>query len=183
MGVFSFNANKIITSGGGGMIVTEDREIFEHLLHISKTSKVRHRFEFFHDSIGYNYRMPNLNACLGVAQLELLPRFLKIKRELFVFWSNFFLDYGLKTKGPIGDAISNHWLIPVEFENSDDRNTFLEVTNNREIGTRPIWTLMSKLPMFSGCFNDGLINSKFAEERFVCVPSGIPVGKLSDLKF
>jgi len=180
IGVFSFNANKIITTGGGGMIVTEDKQIYDQLLHISRTSKTPHKFEFFHDSIGYNYRMPNLNACLGLAQLELLPAFLEIKRELFQFWSEFFLEYGMKTKGPSGDATSNHWLIPVEFKDPDDRKTFLEVTNDRKIGTRPIWTLMSNLPMYRDCYNDGLYNSRFAEERYVCIPSGVPIPKLTD---
>ena len=91
MGIFSFNANKIITTGGGGMIVTENMKTFEHLLHISKTSKTSHEYEFFHDSIGYNYRMPNINACLGLAQIKQLPKYLKIKRELFRYWSEFFL--------------------------------------------------------------------------------------------
>ena len=177
MGVFSFNANKIITSGGGGMIVTEDKNFFEQLFHISKTSKVPDKYEFFHDSVGYNYRMPNLNACLGLAQLELLPKFLEIKRELFLFWTEFFSEYGLSTKAPNGDSISNHWLIPIEFKNLEERNNFLKETNNRKIGTRPIWTLMSKLPMYRNCYNDGLQNSKHAEDRIVCIPSGVPIGK------
>jgi perosamine synthetase len=122
--------------------------------------------------------MPNLNACLGLAQLELLPQFLEIKRELFQLWSEFFAERGIEIKGPAAGAKSNHWLIPVEFKNPRDRSTFLRETNDKNIGTRPIWTLMSKLPMYRNCYNDGLKNSKHAEEHFVCIPSGVPIRKV-----
>lgn len=179
MGIFSFNANKIITCGGGGMVVTEDMKTFEHLSHISKTSKTSHQYEFFHDSIGYNYRMPNINACLGLAQIRQLPKYLEIKRELFQYWSKFFLKYDLTTKGPVGKEVSNHWIIPVEFPKPEDRVAFLENTNKRKIGTRPVWTLMTKLPMYKNCYNDGLVNSLKAENHLVCIPSGVPSAKMT----
>ena len=123
--------------------------------------------------------MPNINACLGLAQIRQLPKYLEIKRELFQYWSKFFLKYDLTTKGPVGKEVSNHWIIPVEFPKPEDRVAFLENTNKRKIGTRPVWTLMTKLPMYKNCYNDGLANSLKAENHLVCIPSGVPSAKMT----
>ncbi|WP_456479160.1 LegC family aminotransferase [Nautilia sp.] len=172
-GIFSFNGNKIVTSGGGGMIVTDDENLAKKLKHLSTTAKMPHRWEYFHDEIGYNYRMPNLNAALLLAQLEKLDKFLENKRELAKKYEEFFKSIGIKFIKEPKNSKSNYWLNAIELENKAQRDEFLEYTNNNGVITRPIWTLMNKLPMYKICQNDGLENSKYLEERIVNIPSGV----------
>jgi len=172
-GVFSFNGNKIVTSGGGGMIVTDDEELAKRLKHLSTTAKVPHKWEYFHNEVGYNYRMPNLNAALLLAQLENLDKFLENKRELAKKYEEFFKSIGIKFIKEPTNSKSNYWLNAVELENKAQRDEFLEYTNNNGVMTRPIWTLMNKLPMYETCQSDGLENSKYLEDRIVNIPSGV----------
>ena len=173
VGVFSFNGNKIVTSGGGGMIVTDDESLAKRLKHLSTTAKVPHKWKYFHDEIGYNYRMPNLNAALLLAQLENLDKFLENKRGLANKYEKFFKSIGIKFIKEPENSRSNYWLNAIELENKAQRDEFLEYTNNNGVMTRPIWTLMNKLPMYEYCQNDGLENSKYLEERIVNIPSGV----------
>ena len=178
IGTLSFNGNKVITTGGGGMIITDDEHIAKQAKHISTTAKLPHPYEFFHDEIGYNYRMPNLNAALGCAQMERLEEFLNIKIEIAKKWDSFFKDKNIKFFKATEGNKANHWLNTIVFDSNTDRNNFLLFSNERDVMTRPIWTLMSKLPMYINCQNDGLKNSLWLEKRVVNIPSSVPDGAL-----
>ena len=172
-GVFSFNGNKIVTSGGGGVIVTDDEALAKRLKHLSTTAKVPHKWEYYHDEIGFNYRMPNINAALLLAQLENLEKFLEIKREIAKNYKEFFNTLGVKFINEPKDAKSNYWLNAIELESKEQRDNFLECTNANGVMTRPIWNLLNKLPMYKNCQSDSLINSQYFEERIVNIPSGV----------
>jgi len=178
MATLSFNGNKVITTGGGGMIITDDSDLAKRAKHITTTAKVPHPFEFVHDNIGYNYRMPNLNASLGLAQMERLNEFLSIKNELACKWEEFFDQRNVTFVKGIDKNKANHWLNTIILNSKKDRDEFLEFTNNKSIMTRPIWQLMSKLIMFQDCQTDGLKNSKWLSDRVVNIPSSVPDGAL-----
>ena len=173
LGAFSFNGNKIITSGGGGVIVTDDEILAKRAKHLTTTAKMAHPYEYVHDEIGYNYRMPNLNAALLVAQLEQLDGFLVSKRELAHEYETFFKDAPMIfIKEPI-DSESNYWLQAIMLESKTQRDDFLEFTNSHGVMTRPIWRLMNELEMFKNCQSTTLENSKHLEDRVVNIPSGV----------
>jgi len=174
MATLSFNGNKVITTGGGGMIITDDIDVAKRAKHITTTAKVPHPFEFVHDETGYNYRMPNLNAALGCAQMERLGDFLQSKKKLADQWDIFFNGKDVDFIKAISGNNANHWLNAIILKSRDDRDSFLNVTNDNNIMTRPIWTLMSKLPMFKDCQTDGLKNSLWLEDRVVNIPSSVP---------
>ncbi|MDA8902767.1 LegC family aminotransferase [Porticoccaceae bacterium] len=178
MATLSFNGNKVITTGGGGMIITDDSELAKRAKYITTTAKVPHPYEFVHDEIGYNYRMPNLNAALGCAQMERLDEFLTIKAQLAEQWDAFFHDRDVDFVKAINGNTANHWLNAIVFDSRLDRDEFLKMTNDNNVMTRPIWTLMSKLPMFKDCQTDGLQNSLWLEDRVVNIPSSVPDGAL-----
>ena len=181
MSTLSFNGNKVITTGGGGMIITDDTELAKRARHITTTAKVPHPYEFVHNEIGYNYRMPNLNASLGCAQMERLDEFLVIKAHLANQWEAHFHDEDVDFLKAISGTTANHWLNTMIFETRLDRDEFLKVTNDNNVMTRPIWTLMSKLPMFKNCQTDGLKTSLWLEDRVVNIPSSVPNGALKKL--
>jgi len=181
MATLSFNGNKVITTGGGGMIITDDSELAARAKYITTTAKVPHPYEFVHDEIGYNYRMPNLNAALGCAQMERLDEFLMIKAQLADQWDAFFHDRDVDFIKAIDGNNANHWLNAIIFDSRLDRDEFLKMTNDNNVMTRPIWTLMSKLPMFKDCQTDGLENSLWLEDRVVNIPSSVPDGALKKL--
>ena len=176
MGMFSFNGNKIITSGGGGVVVTDDKVTAQRLKHITTTAKVPHKWEYIHDEIGFNYRMPNLNAALLVAQMEQLEQFLANKRLLAKEYETFFetlddIDFITEPK----DAKSNFWLNAICFKDKSARDVFLEYANANGVMSRPVWRLLNELTMFQECYDDGLANSKYFQERVVNIPSGVRV--------
>jgi perosamine synthetase len=175
LGAFSFNGNKIVTSGGGGVIVTNDEVIAKKAKHITTTAKVSHRWEFVHDEIGFNYRLPNLNAALLVAQLENLDKFLNSKRELANIYENFFKTLNIDFIKEPKNAKSNYWLQAIMLEGKKQRDVFLEFTNNNGVMTRPIWMLMNKLEMFKKCQCADLTNSIYLEERVVNIPSSVRI--------
>lgn len=177
----SFNGNKVITTGGGGMIITDDEELAKRAKHITTTAKSPHPYEFFHDEIGYNYRLPNINAALGCAQMEYLDKMLIIKEELSQKWENFFSNNNSKFVTPLHGSKTNHWLNAVILNSRAERDEFLQYTNENDVMTRPIWTLMSKIPMFKDCQSDELENSLWLEDRVVNIPSSIPDGSLSKI--
>lgn len=174
IGTLSFNGNKLITTGGGGMIITDDEEISLRAKHITTTSKVPHEYEFVHDEIGYNYRMPNINAALGCAQVEKLQDFIASKRDISIKWKTFFNNYDVDFVESVPPNRSNYWLNTILMESLEERNEFLNYTNKNNVMTRPIWTLMSELEMYKECQNDGLIQSKLLSERIVNIPSSVP---------
>ena len=169
-GVLSFNGNKIITTGGG-MIITDDNELAQRAKHMTTTSKVPHLYEYFHDQIGYNYRMPNLNAALGVAQIEMLDQVLDNKKKLTKIYAEFCENHQVQFIKPIDLATSNNWLNAIILKDRVERDNFLRVTNENGIMTRPIWNLMTELPMYHECENDGLRNAKWLIDRVVNIPS------------
>ena len=172
-GVFSFNGNKIVTSGGGGVIVTNNKYIGDKGKHITTTAKVSHDFEFYHDELGFNFRMPNLNAALACAQLEQLNLFLENKRKLALTYKSFFDEEGIRFRSETPETKANYWLMCVELENLKDRDLFLKNTNEFGITTRPIWQLMYRLPMYKNFYKDEQINAEFLEERIVNIPSSV----------
>ena len=174
LSVFSFNGNKIITTGGGGMIVTDDEDLARRAKHLTTTAKVPHPFEYVHDELGYNFRMPNLNAALGCAQMAQLPGFLTVKREIAERYAAFCAEHGIEFVREPEGAKSNYWLNAIVLGSKDERDAFLEETNAAGVMTRPIWRLMNELPMYAGCWDDALAVSKWLEERFVNLPSSVP---------
>lgn len=173
LGVFSFNGNKIITSGGGGVIVTDDEELAKRAKHITTTAKIPHRWEYVHDEIAYNYRLPNLNAALLCAQMENLDLFLENKRLLTSEYGSFFDAVSITLVREPDHARSNYWLQTLILNDKEEQEAFLSYTNDRGVMTRPIWRLMNKLEMFKGCLCNDLSNALWLEERVVNIPSGV----------
>jgi perosamine synthetase len=171
LGAFSFNGNKIVTTGGGGMIVTNDEAIAKRAKHITTTAKQPHSYEFFHDEIGYNYRLPNINAAIGCAQMETLSQLLESKRTIANAYSKFFEDnYFHFVREPV-NANSNYWLNALVLEDKESRDNFLNELNNAGVMSRPVWRLMNELAMFSECQCSDIPNAKWLEERVVNIPS------------
>lgn len=175
LGVFSFNGNKIVTSGGGGMIVTNNEDFGKKGKHLTTTAKVPHSYEFFHDEVGYNFRMPNLNAALICGQLEQLDSFLANKRELANSYSDFFESRKMIFRKELENTLVNYWLMAVELENLEARNAFLKETKDSKTMTRPIWQLIYRLPMYKDCYRDGQKNAEYLEERIVNIPSSVRI--------
>jgi perosamine synthetase len=175
VGTMSFNGNKIITAGGGGCIITNDKKLAIKAKHLTTTAKISHKWDFNHDTVGYNYRMPNLNAALLVAQMEKLNNFIKHKRNLAKLYKKFFenknLDFFVEPK----DSKSNYWLNVIIFKNKIQRDKFLKDSNSRGVMTRPAWILMSKLPMFKSAQHGNLKNSHWLFRRVVNIPSSIRI--------
>ena len=174
LAAISFNGNKIITTGGGGMIITNDDELAARAKHITTTAKCSHPYEYYHDELGFNYRMPNLNAALGLAQVAKLSDFLKIKRRLAISYQKFFQNTEFTFFWEREGVKSNFWLNSVICGNLETRNSFLEETNAAGIVTRPLWKLLNTLPMYMACETDALENSKWLAERLVNIPSSVP---------
>ncbi len=173
LGAFSFNGNKTITCGGGGAIVTNDEVLAKHAKHLTTQAKVPHRWEFVHDEIGYNYRMPNLNAALICAQLEQLSTFVDNKRELAIRYKDFFSNVDIKFISEPIDAKSNYWLCAILLKDKATRDEFLQYTNDHGVMTRPVWTLMNKLEMFKGALHGNSNNAQYLEDRIVNIPSSV----------
>lgn len=182
LATLSFNGNKAITTGGGGMIVTDDEALARRAKHLTTTAKVPHPYEFVHDEVGYNYRLPNLNAALGCAQMERLPQMLEIKREVAQRYREFFAGSGVTFVEPLPGDVANFWLSAIVLESEAERDAFLRYSNEREIMTRPIWRLMSRLPMYTHCQHDGLENSRWLEARVVNLPSSVPASAFPRLR-
>ncbi|SFC64546.1 perosamine synthetase [Algibacter lectus] len=173
VGAFSFNGNKTITTGGGGMLITNDDAIAKKAKHITTTAKIPHPWDYEHDMIGFNYRLPNINAALGCAQLEKLPYILERKKVLSNKYDTFFKDKSIEyLRGP-KDSNSNYWLNAVMLENLEARNYFLKETNEAGVMTRPIWKLMNTLTMFKNAQTGNLDNAEWFEDRIVNIPSSV----------
>lgn len=172
IGVLSFNGNKIMTTGGGGMLLT-DEALGNRAKHLTTTAKIPHPYEFFHDEIGYNYRLPNLNAALGCAQLEQLPAFLKSKRTLAARYIEFFRDSDLRPVVEPDGCHSNYWLNAVVCESIKQRDALLKATNDAGVMTRPIWALMTRLSPYAQALRGPLDNAEWLEARVVNLPSSV----------
>lgn len=176
LGVFSFNGNKVVTAGGGGCIVTNDTALAKKAKHLSTQAKIPHKWEYEHDAIGYNYRMPNLNAALICAQLEQLPKYLINKRELSDLYLNFLEgNDSMQFIREVSNAKSNYWLNAILLKSKNERDHFLEFTNKEKVMTRPIWTLVNKLEMFESCPHSDLSTAEWLEDRVVNITSSVRV--------
>jgi len=173
LSILSFNGNKIVTTGGGGMILTDDKDVALHAKHLTTQAKVPHRWEYRHDETGYNYRLTNIQAALGCAQMEMLPAFVESKRNLAESYRRFFMSAGMTFVSEPADARSNYWLNALLLNDRKERDAFLEYTNDRAIQTRPAWELMTMLPMYSGCQSTPLPNATFIADRLVNIPSSV----------
>jgi len=182
LATLSFNGNKIITTGGGGMIITNDEVLAKRAKHLTTTAKVPHSYEFVHDEIGYNYRLPNLNAALGCAQMENLAQMLAIKADVAARYASFFKGSTMQFVSAREGTSSNYWLNAILLDSEAEHDAFLKYANGRDVMVRPIWRLMSRLEMFKGCQHDGLENSIWLEARVVNLPSSVPDSEFWKLK-
>lgn len=182
VGVLSFNGNKTITTGGGGMLLfnQDNLDLAERAKHLTTQAKVPHRWEFVHDAVGYNYRMPNINAALGCAQLECLPRYVESKRGVAEEYRTYFSQPeiraqfgGIEFFGEPANTRSNYWLNAVILPDHAAQIDFLTQTNDGGVMTRPIWELMNRLPMFAGAQCGDLSTAEWLAERVVNIPSSV----------
>lgn len=171
LGTFSFNGNKTVTCGGGGCIVTNDKSLGRLAKHLSTTAKKAHPYEFDHDQVGYNYRMPNLNAALACAQLEQLEKFLLNKRQLAGEYETFFAQKEIFFVKERSGTTANYWLNAILFPDARAKEAFLKYSNEKKVMTRPAWKLMNKLSMYSGSLSGLLPNATWLEERLINIPS------------
>lgn len=175
LGILSFNGNKTITTGGGGMIITDDEKLAKLAKHITTTGKIPHKWEYVHDMTAYNYRMPNINAALGCAQMEQLDGFIERKRALFDIYYGFFKNTKIQLLKEPENAFSNYWLQAVILENRNEREKFLELTNSKGVMTRPIWQLLNKSAMYKNAQCSDLNNARWLEDRVVNIPSSVRI--------
>lgn len=173
LGIFSFNGNKIVTAGGGGCVVTNDEALGKKLKHLTTTAKEPHKWAYHHKVVGFNYRMPNINAALICAQLECLPEFLKKKRTLAASYKAFFEQTAIEFKWEQAGTTANFWLNTVLLKDRTDRDHFLEETNNNGVMTRPIWDLMNELPMYKEVQVMPIPNAENLAARIVNIPSSV----------
>jgi len=169
----SFNGNKVITTGGGGMLLTNDQFLAERARHITTTAKIPHEYEFYHDEVGYNYRLPNINAALGCAQMESLGSILENKKTLAGLYDDFLKNSDINFFKGLDTNYPNNWLNAVILNNKEERDYFLKLTNENNVMTRPIWILMTHLPMYKNCQHMPLDNALWLEERVVNIPSSV----------
>jgi len=174
IGCLSFNGNKTMTTGGGGMMLFQDEELADYAKHITTQAKVPHKWNFVHDQIGYNYRMPNINAALGCAQLEQIDTILKDKRDTAKRYKEYFKNIpDIEFFDEPKNCKSNFWLNSILLKDKKEQQELLEYTNDHGVMTRPIWELMNRLDMFKHCETDGLKNTKWFVDRVVNIPSGV----------
>ncbi len=171
-GILSYNGNKTITTGGGGMIITDNEEFAKKAKHITTTAKVPHKWEFIHDEVGYNYRLTNVTAAIGVAQMEYLDKLLNNKRETTKLYSGFFGNKEIIFFNEPKNSKSNYWLNVIQLKDKKERDAFLNFTNDNGVMTRPIWRSMNKLEMYKNCQAANLENTQLLEDIVVNIPSG-----------
>lgn len=172
-GTLSFNGNKVVTTGGGGAILTQDEALAKHAKHLTTTGKQPHPWAFHHDEVAFNYRMPNLNAALGCAQLEQLPMFIERKRWLAEQYRAFFADTPLRFLSEPSGTRSNYWLNVVRCRDRAERDALLEYSNGHGVMTRPAWTLMNELPMYSACISGATPTATALADTLVNIPSSV----------
>lgn len=180
LAALSFNGNKVVTTGGGGAILTNDPALGRRAKHLTTTARVPHRWNFIHDEVGYNYRLPNLNAALGCAQLERLPDMVERKRHLAQAYQQAFRDVsGVRFLTEPNDTSSNYWLnaIVLDEANAGRRDELLTALNDAGYMSRPIWTLMHRLPMYEACPRMDLRAAQQMEARVINVPSSAKLGR------
>ncbi len=169
--ILSFNGNKPVTTGGGGMIISNDEALIEKARHISTTAKRKHPWEFYHDAVGYNLRLPNINAALGCAQMEYFDTIRRNKRETAQIYSNFFNSISIPFFLEPKNCESNYWLNVIQFKNREERDVFLQYSNNNGVQTRPVWKLIPSLPPYASCQCEPIPVAKELEDKIVNIPS------------
>ena len=169
----SFNGNKIITAGGGGVVITDDPEIARHAKHVTTTAKQPHPWLYVHDELGFNYRMPNINAALGCAQIEALPDYVENKRALAARYAEWFDSHGYEFIQEPLRARSNYWLNAFLVKSRSERDAILEQTNQSGVMTRPVWTPLHTLDLYKCCYRMNLPDTEWIEDRLVNIPSGV----------
>lgn len=174
LGAISFNGNKIITTGGGGALLC-NKKLYKTGKYLSTTAKKPDNINFFHDKIGFNYRLPNLNAALGCAQLEYIEKFLLQKRHLANAYKKYFKNSEFSFFSEPENCRSNYWLNTLICNDKNQRDSFLSYMNSNGVMSRPVWTPMHKLPMFSEAICDNLLNTSWLEERIVNIPSSVVI--------
>ena len=172
-GILSYNGNKIITTGGGGMIITDNIDFAREAKNLTTTAKLPHRYEYIHDEIAYNYRLTNVNAAIGLAQMELIDEYLKDKRETAKIYYQFFIDKDILYFNDPENSNANYWLNTILLKNYEKKIEFLEYSNKQGVMTRPAWRLMNKLEIYERCQTGNLDNATYLEERIVNIPSSI----------
>ena len=174
LGIFSFNGNKILTGGNGGIIITNDKAIAKKAKHLTTTAKVPHKWKYSHDILGYNYRLSNINASILLAQIEQLDKFLKSKRQLASKYKKFFKKFDkIKFVKEPKNSKSNYWLNSIIFKNKKQRDKFLKFSNKQGIMTRPIWQPLNQLNMYKDCQCDSLKNTKYLSKTVVNISSSV----------
>jgi len=173
MGILSFNGNKIITTGGGGALVTNDQDLAIRAKHVTTTAKISHPWLFLHDEVGFNYRLPNINAALGCAQIEKLSHYVECKRRTAAKYLEWMTDHDVEFVTEPSNTRSNYWLNAIILSSIEARDRFLATTNDNGVVTRPMWTPMHTLPMFRKCFRSNLDATENIESRLVCLPSSV----------
>lgn len=173
LAAYSFNGNKTVTCGGGGIILTDDEALAKRAKHITTTAKVPHKWEYVHDEVGYNYRLTNVSAALACAQMETIEAFIANKRALAEMYREHFANTNIHFFTEPEHSRSNYWLNVVILADREEREAFLESTNSAGVMTRPIWRLMNKLPMFENCMTGDLTESQWLEDRVVNIPSSV----------
>jgi aminotransferase in exopolysaccharide biosynthesis len=175
LGILSFNGNKPVTTGGGGMIITNDETLSAKGKHLTTTAKKPHPWEFVHDDVGYNYRMPNINAAVGFAQMECFAGILENKRTTAHIYDQFFQEIGIPFIIEPAHARSNYWLNAIVLQDRQEREQFLTYATEKGIQARPVWTLMSNLPMYRHCHSTSLEIARRLEDRLVNIPSSVRI--------
>lgn len=175
MGILSFNGNKLVTTGGGGMIITNDEALAAKAKHLTTTAKKPHPWEFFHDAVGYNYRMPNINAAVGCAQMECFAGVLENKRATAQMYKRLFQEIGIPFIAEPAYAKSNYWLNTIVLKDRQERDRFLAYAMAKGIQARPVWSLMTHLPMYSHCESAALETAQWLEDRLVNIPSSVRI--------
>ena len=175
LGILSFNGNKPVTTGGGGMIITNYEALAAKAKHLTTTAKRPHPWEFVHDTIGYNYRLPNINAAVGCAQMECFATILENKRQTALMYHDFFQNLSVSFISEPESAASNYWLNAIILKDRQERDRFLEFANTRGVQTRPIWTLMNNLPIYRHCHHTSLETAQWLEDRLVNIPSSVRI--------
>ena len=175
LGILSFNGNKPVTTGGGGMIITNDEALATKAKHLTTTAKKTHPWEFFHDDVGYNYRMPNINAAVGCAQMECFAGILKNKRTTAKMYKQFFQDIGIPFVIEPAHARSNYWLNAIVLKDRQERDRFLAYATAKGIQARPVWTLMPNLTMYRQCQSTSLETAQWLEDRMINIPSSVRI--------
>ena len=170
-GIFSFNGNKIVTAGGGGMLVTNHPELADQALHLSTQAKIKEDYGYWHDQMGYNYRMPSINAALGCAQMEHIDMIIEARKKLAAAYQEFFSSFGNTLVRAPAQADSNYWMHAVFCKSRKDRDSFVQYTHEQGIHTRPAWQLLPRFPMFADCPSGSLRNATYVEDHLACLPS------------